>query len=80
MREGTVLDPDGIYNASSFDDYGFIRYNRTKDYNTMAGGYDSGMIIKFDSEMISEDFIDYVNDYVKYAEKRARRSISAFVR
>lgn len=44
MREGTVLDPDGIYNASSFDDYGFIRYNRTKDYNTMAGGYDSGMI------------------------------------
>ena len=70
MREGTGLDPDGIYNASSFDDYGFIRYNRTKDYNTMAGGYDSGMIIDFNLEMISEDFIDYVNDYVKYAQKK----------
>ena len=66
----TGIDPRGIYSASSFDDHGFIRYNRDKDYNTMPGGVDAGMTIAFDSAIISEDFIDYVNDYVKDAEKK----------
>ena len=60
----------GIYSASSFDDYGFIRYNRDKDYNTMTGGVDAGMPIDFDTAMISEDFIEYVNDYIAYAQKK----------
>ena len=63
----------GIYQASSFDDYGFIRYNRDKDYNTMTGGVDAGMPIDFDTGMISADFIEYVNDYVKYAEKKGAK-------
>lgn len=78
LRKGTVLNPEGIYHASSFDDYGFIRYNRTKDYNTMAGGYDSGMMISFSPEMISDDFVDYVNDYVRYAEKRGAKVYIGF--
>jgi hypothetical protein len=60
----------GIYSASSFDDYGFIRYNRDKDYNTMTGGVDAGMPIDFDTAMIAEDFIEYVNDYIAYAQKK----------
>ncbi len=64
------MDDLGIYSASSFDDYGFIRYNRDKDYNTMAGGVDAGMPIDFDTAMISEAFIEYVNEYVAYAEKQ----------
>lgn len=60
----------GIYSASSFDDYGFIRYNRDKDYNTMTGGVDAGMPIDFDTAMISEDFIEYVNDYIAYAQEK----------
>ena len=60
----------GIYRADSFDEYGFIRYNRDKDYNTMVGGVDAGMSIDFKTDMISEDFIEYVNEYVKYAEKK----------
>lgn len=60
----------GIYRADSFDDFGFVRYNRDRDYNTMTGGVDAGMPIDFDTDMISADFIEYVNDYVKYAEKK----------
>ncbi len=60
----------GIYTASSFDDYGYIRNNRDKDYNTMVGGVDAGMPIDFDTSMISEEFIEYVNDYVAFAEKK----------
>lgn len=70
LYHGTKLDPAGIYNASSFDDFGFIRYNRTKDYNTMTGGYDASMPIAFDTSIISDDFIDYVNDYIAYAKKK----------
>lgn len=60
----------GIWSASSFDEYGFIRNNRTRDYNTMVGGVDSTMQINFDTDMISEDFIAYLNDYIDYAEKK----------
>ena len=69
LRRGAP-DPTGIYNASSFDEGGFIRYNRDKDYNTMVGGYDPDMLIAFDSEMIRTDFIEYVNDYIAYAKKK----------
>ena len=63
----------GIYRASSFDDYGFIANNRDNDYNTMPGGYDSGKPITFSTDMISEDFIDYVNEYTKYAESKGAK-------
>lgn len=65
-----VSPTSGIYRADSFDDFGFVRYNRDKDYNTMPGGVDSGMQIDFSTDMISADFIAYVNEYVKYAEKK----------
>ena len=66
----TDLDPEGIYNASSFDEFGFIRHNRTKDYNVMVGGYDASMTLRFDPAIFDEEFIEYVNDYVRYAKKK----------
>lgn len=60
----------GIWAASSFDEYGFIRNNRTKDYNTMMNGVDSTMQIDFNTDMISMDFVDYLNDYIAYAEEK----------
>ncbi len=63
----------GIYRASSFDEYGFIANNRDKDYNTMAGGFDAGKPITFSTDMISSDFVDYVNEYVKYAESKGAK-------
>ncbi|MBE6665629.1 MAG: hypothetical protein E7603_05350 [Ruminococcaceae bacterium] len=63
----------GIYKASSFDEYGYIANNRDKDYNIMAGGFDSGKPITFSTDMISPEFVDYVNEYVKYAEKKGAK-------
>jgi hypothetical protein len=77
MAEGE-LDPAGIYNAASFDEYGFIRYRRDKDYNTMAGQVDKGMTIDFDTATISDDFVEYVNEYVAYAEKKGAKVYLSF--
>lgn len=77
MTDGE-LDPTGIYNAASFDDYGFIRYRRDKDYNTMAGQVDASMPIDFDTAMISDDFVEYVNEYVAYAEKKGAKVYLSF--
>lgn len=60
--------PSGVYNKASFDDYGDIVYPRP--YNVMTGGYDSSNIIGFSADIISQDFIDYVNDFTSYAEKK----------
>lgn len=69
MQEGD-LDPDGIYNAASFNEKGFIRYRRDRDYNIMAGEVDATMPIDFDTSIVSADFIDYVNEYIAAAEKK----------
>ena len=62
------LDPAGIYNRASFNEYGDISYPRP--YNVMALGYDANSKIKFEPDIISDDFISYVNDYIKHVEKR----------
>ncbi len=77
MQDGE-LDPAGIYNAASFDDHGFIRYRRDKDYNTMPGQVDASMVIDFDTAMISDDFVEYVNDYIAYAEKKGAKVYLSF--
>lgn len=63
----------GIYKASSFDEYGFISNNRDKDYNTMPGGFDTGKPVTFTTDMISPEFVEYVNEYVSYAEKKGAK-------
>ncbi|MBR5188076.1 MAG: hypothetical protein IKW18_06355, partial [Clostridia bacterium] len=63
----------GIYQASSFDEYGYIANNRDKDYNTMPGGFDAGKPITFSTDIISDEFIDYVNEYTEYAESKGAK-------
>ena len=64
----------GIYRASSFDDHGFIgKQNRDKDYNTMAGGVDPSIIIDFNTDIISPEFIDYVNEFTEYAKSKGAK-------
>ncbi len=75
---GEVLDPSGIYNAASFDEYGFIRYRRDRDYNVMTGEVDSSMPIDFDTDMISADFIEYVNEYTAFAEEKGAKVYLSF--
>jgi hypothetical protein len=67
------IDGLGIYKASSFDEYGFIRNNRDKDYNTMAGGVDLSTTIDFSTDIISEEFIEYVNEFTAFAESKGAK-------
>ena len=64
------IDGMGIYRASAFDDHGFIRNHRDKDYNTMVGGANPDMVIDFSTDIISEEFIDYVNEFTAYAKSK----------
>ena len=63
----------GIYRASAFDEYGFITNHRDKDYNTMVGGSNPDMVIDFNTDIISEEFIDYVNEFTAYAESKGAK-------
>lgn len=79
IKYGTAeshLDPDGIYNKASFNEYGDISASRP--YNIMPVGFDSTMKINISPDIISEDFVDYVNDYVSFAEKKGARVLFSF--
>ncbi len=54
-------DPAGVYNAKNFNREGDVVYSR--DYNTMALGYDPNTIFTIAPEIVSEDFIAYFNTY-----------------
>lgn len=67
------IDGMGIYRASAFDDHGFIVNHRDKDYNTMVGGANPDMVIDFNTDIISEEFIDYVNEFTAYAKEKGAK-------
>ncbi len=73
---GEHLDPSGVYNAASFDEYGDIVYERA--YNTMELGYDPSLSIEFSADIISDDFIGYVNEYVAYAKSKGAKVYFSF--
>lgn len=64
-------DPIGIYRADSLNEYGDICAER--EYNIMNNGYDANMDIYADERLLDGEFIDYVNDYVAYANKRGAK-------
>ncbi len=60
------LNPEGVYNHDSFNEYGDISYARP--YNTMMLGYDPNKQILLDSSIYSPEFIDYMNEYIAYVK------------
>jgi len=58
----------GVYTASSFNEYGDISYERPS--NNMVGGYDANTPISFEKEVISVDFIDYLNAFASFARSK----------
>ncbi|MCQ2798563.1 MAG: leucine-rich repeat domain-containing protein [Bacilli bacterium] len=54
--------PNDIYKRSSFDEYGDISSDLPA-YNNMPGFHDENMPILFNDNVISDDFISYMNDY-----------------
>lgn len=60
---------NGIYSASSFNEYGDVKLGM-RENNAMDGYYDANLPVTFDEEILSEDFCEYVNSYIKTCESR----------
>lgn len=63
-----ISDPEGIYNSKSFNAYGDVAYPR--EQNVMPLYYDPNMEIHLDASIVSDAFVDYVNDYILRCQKK----------
>jgi len=64
-------DPVGIYRHDSFNKYGDIFVERA--YNIMRNRVDTTNRIIMDETIYDESFINYVNQYIRYVEKKGAR-------
>lgn len=75
LVSGEKPKTDDVYSKASFErnsfDVGFMTYDRP--YNTMVGGYDPNTTVSFDTSIIQDNFIDYLNDYYEYAYKKGAK-------
>lgn len=69
-KSGSKPVPSGIYSLSSFDEYGDIKVER--QYNIMPD-YGEGSPIELSAEIITDEFVDYLNDYAGYAKRRGAK-------
>ena len=60
---------DGVYAASSFNRYGDIDYSY-RDSNIMPDGYDQNMSVIFNTDYLSTDFIEKVNEFSRFCESK----------
>ena len=75
LHEG-LLDPAGVYNRDSFNEYGDIVYERP--YNTMLLGYDPTQSIELTEDLFDEEFVTYVNEYTAYCEAKGAKVYFSF--
>ena len=68
IREGNAPNPDGVYNSKNFNEYGDLVFER--ENNVMSLYYDPNVMINPDPSVLSDDFVDYINDYVKFCKRR----------
>ena len=61
-------NPSGVYNGNNFNEYGDLEYERPS--NLMALYYDPNTMINLDESILDDEFIDYVNKYIKYCKGR----------
>jgi len=67
-KEENAPNPEGIYTFSSFNEYGDIIYPR--EFNIMVGDFDPSQILTLDDSLLDTEFIDYVNDYAAWCERK----------
>ena len=78
MKNG-IPDPDGVYNRKSLNEYGDVKYEMKDNAgnllwerreNIMQLYYDPSTPINLSPEILSDDFAQYVNEYIEFCEKR----------
>ncbi len=67
-KAGGVTSSNDIYSRASFNEYGDICVNRKN--NIMNNGYDNNMPITVNTSILNDEFLDYVNKYVSFANKK----------
>ncbi len=79
-RDGVKLSPTGVYRSDSFNEYGDIKFSRPHNtlYEATGLPYDTANRISLTPDIVSEDFIDYVNKYVDFCEDRGATVYFAF--
>lgn len=78
LRSGEEFDISGVYRNSAVNEYGEIgRELFPRAGNVLATGYLND-IIEYDINDISDEFVNYVNDYVNYCRVRGARVYYSF--
>ena len=67
----------GVYSHSSFDEHCDLK-NYARPYNIMSGGYDANDIVELTPSLMSDDFIEYVNEYCKVLNGRGANVYFSF--
>lgn len=67
--KGEIPNPKGIYNSNNFDEYGEIKAG-LREGNVMQFYYDPEKMIELSENIVSEDFLDYLNGYIEECESR----------
>lgn len=62
------IDPRGVYNAKNFNERGDVVWERPE--NVMPLYYDKNAEISLTPDIVSEDFIDYLNEYIGFCKSR----------
>ena len=76
LNKGDKPNPEGVYNAKSFDEYGDISYVREE--NTMKLFYDPNTPIRLLPETFDAEFVDYLNKYIRKCERRGATVLFSF--
>lgn len=74
--EKGVAPVEGVYSLASLDENGDIDY--PKETNVMLLGYDPTMTVNLTEELISDEFIDYLNEYARDMEKKGASCYFSF--
>ena len=70
-KTGTYPDPGNtIYRRDSFNSFGDIKRDGTRKENVMPLYYDPNTAITFSEDIISSDFIEYLNDYISTCRRK----------
>ncbi len=67
MINSTAPDPSGVYNSKNFNEYGDIVYDNRYE-NTMSMYYDPNTVIDLSPDIVSADFVEYLNEYIENCE------------
>lgn len=66
---GTAPQPEGVYCRDAFNEYGDVD-SPLCARNVMSGGYDANTPVRFETDMVSDGFVERVNEYAAALEEK----------